>query len=196
MVAKDMIYILSAYLLGGFCTGYYLVLLKTGRDVRSQGSGGVGGRNVARVLGRWGFLLTVFGDALKGFAAIFLARYFSLSASAISLVLVAVIAGHIWPLPLQFRGGRGIATASGAYLAFNGNLTIWLLGITLILMVFRRGFSLSGLAAFLVLPLVAYTLKFPAHVVAGLAGSTVIILFAHRERLQKAFAKIQPQREI
>ena len=195
MTGKDIICILIAYLLGGICTGYYLVRLKARQDVREYGSGSVGARNVGRILGRSGFIVTLLGDGVKGVLAVALAKQFDISEPAVSLVLVAVIAGHIWPLPLQFRGGRGIATAVGAYLAYDPNLVLLLLGITVVLLVFRRGFMLSGLAAFLTLPLVALVLDMPAHTVAALAGSSIIILFAHRERIRKAFAQTLPQRE-
>ena len=195
MSGKEIICILMAYLLGGICTGYYLVRFKAKLDIREQGSGGVGARNVGRFLGKPGFIITFLGDALKGLAAVLLARKFEVSEPVVSLVLVAVIAGHIWPAPLQFRGGRGIATAIGAYLAYDPQLALVLLGTTGVLMVFRSGFILSGLGAFLLLPLVAYALKLPGHMIAGLAGAAVIILFAHRERLRKVFGEALSRRE-
>ena len=195
MTGKEIIGIIMAYLLGGICTGYYLVRLKLKQDIRDHGSGGVGARNVGRVLGKSGFVLTMLGDALKGGIAILLAREFDIAEPAVSLVLVAVIAGHIWPLPLHFRGGRGIATAIGSYLVYDFNLTLILLGLTLVLMAFRRGFILSGLAAFLLFPGIAYALELPAHTVAALTGSSVIILFAHRERIRQVFAEVHPPKE-
>jgi glycerol-3-phosphate acyltransferase PlsY len=196
MTFKDIICILIAYLLGGICTGYYLVRIKAGLDIRDEGSGGVGARNVGRVLGKSGFVLTLLGDLLKGMIPILLARRFEVAEPAVSLALVAVIAGHIWPFSLQFRGGRGIATAIGGYLAVDPYLALMLLVLTAVLMVFRRGFILSGLAAFLLLPFIAHALDFPHHAVAALAGSAAIILFAHRERLRKAFETGLNQREI
>jgi len=195
MTGKEIICIIMAYLLGGFCTGYYLVRFKAKLDIREQGSGGVGARNVGRILGRPGFVITLMGDALKGLAAVVLARRFEVAEPIVALVLVAVIAGHIWPASLQFHGGRGIATAVGAYLAYDPQLVLVLLCITGILMIFRSGFILSGLGAFLLLPLVAYALKQPGYVVAGLAGASVIILFAHRERLRRVFGEVLPRRE-
>jgi len=195
MTGKGIICVLIAYLLGGICTGYYLVRIKAKLDIRECGSGGVGARNVGRILGKPGFIITLLGDSLKGVVAVLLAWKFEVAAPAVSLVLVAVIAGHIWPLPLHFRGGRGIATAIGAYLAYSPDLALLLLGITVVLMVFRRGFILSGLAAFLLLPLVAYALEMPGHAVAALAGASGIILFAHRERICKAFAEAPSQKE-
>lgn len=195
MTGKDVLCILTAYLLGGLCTGYYLVRIRSKQDIRELGSGGVGARNVGRVLGRTGFVLTLLGDALKGVAAVWLARRFDASGPAVSLVLVAVIAGHVWPLPLHFRGGRGISTAIGAYLAYDPGLALLLLGLTALLMLFRRGFILSGLAAFLVLPVAAHMLSLPGHAVAALSGAAAVILFAHRERIRRAVTEALSHRE-
>jgi glycerol-3-phosphate acyltransferase PlsY len=184
-----------AYLLGGICAGYYLVRFKAGLDIRECGSGGVGARNVGRILGKPGFAFTLLGDSLKGVLALLLAGSFHVSDWATGLVVVAVIAGHVWPLVLQFRGGRGIATAVGAYLAYDPYIALLLLGITLVLMVFRRGFILSGLAAFLLLPLVVGVLDFPVHVILSLAGASAIILYAHRERIRTTLAEVLPAKE-
>ena len=188
MTGRDILCILMAYLIGGVCFGYYLVRIKVGIDIREFGSGGVGARNVGRVMGKSGFIATLLGDALKGMLAVLLARRFEVSPPAVSLAVVAVIAGHVWPLPLQFRGGRGISTAIGAYLAMDPFLAMVLLAITLVLMVFRRGFIISGLVAFLLLPPAAYAFDQSGHVVAALTASAAIILFAHRERIRQAFA--------
>lgn len=195
MTARDIICILIAYLLGGICTGYYLVRIKVHKDIREQGSGGVGARNVGRILGRSGFIITLLGDAFKGALALAFAREFNVSALAISWVFVAVIAGHVWPLPLQFRGGRGIATALGAYLVYDLSLILLLLGITLVMRVFRRGFIEGGLVAFLLVPLVAYILERPGHTVAAVTGASVVVLFAHREHLREIWNEARPQRE-
>lgn len=195
MAGRDIICILTAYLLGGICTGYYLVRIAAKIDIRDFGSGGVGARNVGRILGRPGFAVTLFGDALKGLLAVALARRFELAPPTVSLVLAAVIAGHIWPAALHFRGGRGIATAIGALLGYDPALALLLFAMTLVLMLFRRGFILSGLASFLLMPLVTCALKMPGHTSAALAGAGVIILFAHRERIRKAFAEGLPPKE-
>ena len=195
MISRDIICILIAYLLGGVCTGYYLVRIKAGVDIREQGSRGVGARNVGRMLGKTGIIITLLGDAVKGLLAVLLARKFWVAEEAVSLVLIAVIAGHIWPLFLQFRGGRGIATAIGSYLVYEPYFALILLILTSALLIFRKGFIISGLAAFLLLPLIALVLKFPFHNIGALAGSSVIILFAHRERIRKVFTEIMPQKE-
>ncbi len=195
MSGRDIICILIAYILGGICTGYYLVRLQKKIDVRDFGSGGVGARNTGRILGKPGFIITLACDLLKGLLAVSLARKFDLAPAVVSLVMVAVICGHIWPPQLQFRGGRGISTAIGALLAYDFELALVLLGLTIILMVFRRGFVLSGLGAFLLLPVVTYALHLPGHTTAALVGTSLIILFAHRERIRKAIAEGLPEKE-
>lgn len=186
MTREEIIGIAVAYLFGGICTGYFLVRFKAKLDIREHGSHGVGARNVGRVLGRGGFIVTLSGDALKGALAIIIARHFQFSEIAVSLVLVAVVVGHIWPLLLNFRGGRGIATAFGGYLALDVQLALWLLVSTIVLLALGRGVILSGLAAFALLPLIAFVLDLSGHIVAALAGCSVVILYAHRHHLRGA----------
>jgi glycerol-3-phosphate acyltransferase PlsY len=186
MTREEIIGIALAYLFGGICTGYFLVRFKAKLDIREHGSGGVGARNVGRVLGQSGFIVTLSGDALKGALAIIIGRHFEFSEIAVSLVLVAVVVGHIWPFLLNFRGGRGIATAFGGYLALDVQLALWVLVSTIVLLALGRGVILSGLAAFALLPLIAFVLDLSGHIVAALAGCSVVILYAHRLHLRRA----------
>ena len=115
-----IIFVAIAYLLGSIPFGYLLVkyLFTSGEDVRRIGSGGIGATNVTRRAGRSAGLITYFLDAAKGVAAVMLMRlvagddYFWIGAAAIS-----AIAGHIFPIFLGFRGGKGVATGVGVYLA-------------------------------------------------------------------------------
>lgn len=115
---RTLLLCLVCYLLGGFCAGYYWVRLRDGRDVRETGSGSTGARNVGRLLGRGAFLATVFLDAAKGALAIALAVWFGAGAWGTALALLAVVAGHVVPIQLQWRGGKGVATALGGLLAW------------------------------------------------------------------------------
>lgn len=101
-----------AYGLGCIPSGYLVVRLRTGRDVRRLGSGSTGGRNVARQLGaEWGLAVGIL-DMAKGALAAAVGR--AVGRRAMPAALVGVVAGHIWPATLAFRGGRGIAPAFGA----------------------------------------------------------------------------------
>ena len=102
---------LGAYALGCFTTGYYLVRMWTGQDLRELGSGNVGAKNVGRVLGKTGFFLTLLADFGKGAFTIWAARHFTTDPRAVAVAALAVVAGHIWPVQLLFRGGKGMATS-------------------------------------------------------------------------------------
>src|ERR1051326_4572526 len=119
----------GAYLLGCFATGYYLVRLRTGQDIRELGSGNVGATNVGRALGTRGFVLTFLGDAAKGALAVSLARLLPGPLWLADVAMIAVVAGHIWPIPLRGRGGKGGATTLGALAVLDVSLTLLLLAL-------------------------------------------------------------------
>src|SRR5262245_37550080 len=85
--------VVSAYLIGCFTTGYYLVRWRCGKDVRETGSGNAGARNVGRLLGSSGFLLTLFGDYAKGALAVWLPVYFTHNQRLAMLAVIAVVVG-------------------------------------------------------------------------------------------------------
>src|SRR5262245_16428862 len=124
-----MIAILLCYALGCLTTGYYLVWLRTGVDIRTLGSRSLGARNVGRALGATGFFMTLLGDIGKGVVAILLARYIGLAEAALPLALLAVVAGHIWPVQLGFQGGKGLATAAGALLIYDPASLLMIAGV-------------------------------------------------------------------
>ena len=115
-----ILFVLIAYFLGSIPFGFLLVkyVFTAGEDVRRVGSGGIGATNVTRLAGMKAGLLTYIFDVAKGFAAVVLMRqvepsdYFWIGAAA-----VAAIVGHILPVFLKFRGGKGVATGVGVYLA-------------------------------------------------------------------------------
>ena len=145
----------AAYLLGCFTTGYYLVRLKTGQDIREAGSGNVGAKNAGRILGWPGFLLTVLGDAGKGIFAVWAASHFTLDDRLVAGAMLAVTAGHIWPVQLRFRGGKGMATSLGALLAYDLHLTAAFVLLFIGSFAIVRKTVLPGLFAFACLPLVS-----------------------------------------
>ena len=185
---------LGAYLIGGFATGYYLVRLRTGQDIRELGSGSIGARNVGRVLGKTGFFLTLLGDFAKGALAILAARHYSSNDLFAAVALLFVVAGHIWPLLLGFRGGKGIATSLGALLVFDFQLALIYGGVFLLGLAIVRRTILPGLVAFLVLPAVNYWMHrnhFEATTFATLAA---LVIFAHRQNLLEEFPALALRR--
>jgi acyl-phosphate glycerol 3-phosphate acyltransferase len=111
--------VLIAYPIGCLATGYYLVLFVSGRDIRTVGSGGIGARNVGRVLGWWAALVTLLVDAGKGILAVILASLITSDRITPLAAMMAVTAGHIWPIQLGLGGGKGVATSLGGLLAWS-----------------------------------------------------------------------------
>jgi acyl phosphate:glycerol-3-phosphate acyltransferase len=126
-----------AYAIGCISLGYYLGR-RAGSDLRQTGSGSTGARNVARVVGRRAAMLALGFDVAKGAAAVGLADAASDSARVHGATAIAVVAGHIFPAQLRFRGGRGLATALGALAVLDWRLAAAGLAVALALAAILR----------------------------------------------------------
>jgi glycerol-3-phosphate acyltransferase PlsY len=178
---------LGCYVLGCFATGYYLVRWRLKLDVRQLGSGNVGARNVGRVLGAPGFLVTVAFDFAKGALAVGATRLFNDDGRLAGLAMLAVVLGHIWPIQLGFHGGKGVATTLGALAAYDYQLLL-AFGVMFVglFFIFQRT-TLSGLMAFVLVPLAAMFLE-PDNVKAVVTSLVAgLILLAHRKNLMEEF---------
>jgi glycerol-3-phosphate acyltransferase PlsY len=181
---QDLVAIIVAYLLGCIATAYYVVRLRTGQDIRQLGSGNVGGRNAGRVLGRFGFVIVAVGDALKGLLAVLFARYLGVGEWTMALVMLAVLAGHIWPAQLRFRGGKGAATFIGALAGYNLSIALLTAGVFVLLFVLLRSFTLAGLLALVLTPFGMLLLGRPRFEIVTVALPVLLVLFAHRENIR------------
>lgn len=185
---------LGAYVLGCFATGYYLVRALRGQDIRTLASGNIGARNAGRVLGPTGFLLTTLGDVLKGILAVWAAQKFFPDERMMSVALLGVVAGHIWPAQLRFQGGKGVATSIGALAVYDWRLLV------LYAVVFACGYLvahrtvLPGLFAFICVPGADYWLHSDGFRVFLLALLAVMILFAHRKNLMTEIPALHTRR--
>ena len=188
--------ILGAYALGCFATGYYLVRGRTGRDIRDLESGSSGARNVSRVLGKAGFVITFLGDFAKGALAVWAVRHFSGSELLAAVAMLCVVAGHIWPITLQFHGGKGAATSVGALLAYDPHLALAFVVCFLPGVVLLRRITLPGMAAYICLPAVSYWLHRNSVEATLLAVLAAEVIFAHRQNLLKEFPGLVARRSL
>jgi len=183
--------IVAGYALGCFSTAYYLFRFSTGQDIRSRGSGNAGARNIGRELGAPAFVVTFLIDGAKGFLAVALADYFQLGEANTILSMIAVVAGHVWPAQLGFRGGKGVATAIGALAGFDVKILIPLIIIfaiaSLVAKNLTENFTVAGLLAIAISPIAAAILHQSAAVTAGVLILAALIIFAHRENLREIF---------
>lgn len=195
MLAQTILACLGAYLLGCLSTGYYLVRWRCGLDIRMVGSGTTGAFNVARVLKMPGFAITLTGDVLKGWLALAFAAWLGLDLFARMLVMLAVVAGHDFPVQLRFRGGNGLATATGALLVLDPRLTLALavvFGLSLpVLVGLKTAFKLPvryytpSKVTVLATPVMALALGREWWLALGLAVIVVIILWTIRNNLRR-----------
>jgi glycerol-3-phosphate acyltransferase PlsY len=187
---------LAAYLLGCFTTGYYLVRWRTGQDIRDLGSGSVGGRNVGRLLGWKGFLATVMGDFAKGALAVWAARCFTTDNGLVVLAVPAVVAGHVWPAQLRFRGGKGMATSVGALMVYDYRLALVFVLLFATASVALRKTVLPSLFAMVCLPLAAMYLGRGPAVVLGVSVLAGLVLLAHRGNLATELSHFLESRNV
>jgi acyl phosphate:glycerol-3-phosphate acyltransferase len=181
---------LPAYLLGSIPFGYLIVRWQKGVDVRSTGSGATGATNVARSLGIMGFVATFILDAGKGFVAVLLAsRLTSGGPRWIAAASVAAILGHCFPVWLKFRGGKGVATGVGVFLALAPVQVALVLVIFVLVVAIWRYISLGSIIATAAFPLIVYAMKHPPlPIVLGAAGSALIIIGMHHANIRRLLA--------
>jgi glycerol-3-phosphate acyltransferase PlsY len=146
-----------AYLIGSVPFGYLIVRLSGGGDVRETGSGGTGATNVTRRAGRWAGLLTLLLDALKGTVVALLARRFLAAEFGVDWWVVgaalAAVVGHVFPVWLGFRGGKGVATGLGVFLGLAPLAVLCALPVFVVVVWLTRYVSLGSVTAALLLPL-------------------------------------------
>jgi acyl phosphate:glycerol-3-phosphate acyltransferase len=193
---KGICIALGAYVLGCFTTGYYLVRWRTGQDIRALGSGSTGARNASRILGSRGFVLTLLGDFVKGAFAVAAAHHFTKDDRLMTLSLLAVVAGHVWPLQLGFRGGKGIATSLGALSVYDYHLAAAFVILFGVAAGALRKSVLAGLLAFACLPLVSIYLGNEPPKVVGIAVLAGLVLIAHRRNLTEEVSHFIEHRNI
>ena len=186
--------LLAAYFLGAIPFGYLIVRFKEKTDVRRSGSGGTGATNVSRRAGKAAGLLTLLLDAAKGVAAVFLAHLvFAPGADAgmwVVLAGLAAMVGHIFPVWLGFRGGKGVATGLGVFLALTP-LGVACAGAVFIAVVWAtRYVSLGSMIAAAALPAWVWLLGAEAARTAGSRATIIaatlggaLIVFTHRANI-------------
>ncbi|HKB65768.1 MAG TPA: glycerol-3-phosphate 1-O-acyltransferase PlsY [Pyrinomonadaceae bacterium] len=205
---SPMVVLFLSYLLGSIPFGYLIVRATQGADVRDTGSGGTGATNVSRRAGKAAGVLTLLLDALKGAAAVAIAKgvlglpIFGEGALAgssnenaywwVASAAIAVIVGHIFPVWLRFHGGKGVATGVGVFLMLTP-VAVAVAGLIFVLVVWRtRYVSLGSILAAVAIPLfmllrnvlVQPVEAFMPIMCAAMAGA-MLIVFAHRENIRR-----------
>lgn len=189
MTFTPLAILVVAYFLGAIPFGYLIVQWTQGRDIRREGSGNIGATNVFRSASKLGGVLTLLLDAAKGYLAVALALRLLDDPSRAWAVAAAVaaIVGHIFPMFLRFRGGKGVAVGGGAYLALSPAAVLATLILFALIVALTRYVSLGSIVATAAYPLCAYWFGEPWSVILGGLAGAALIIAKHHANIRRLF---------
>lgn len=182
---ENIFLLIAAYLLGSISSAIIVCKIAGLPDPRATGSNNPGATNVLRIGGKKAALFTLFGDALKGFIPVLIARCLQVDNTMLALVLFSAFIGHLYPVFFRFQGGKGVATTIGGLLAFSWQLAAcWLvcwLGVAFL----TRYSSLSALIATFILPFSAWFFSYNEMTVLIFSLLSILLIYKHRANIKK-----------
>jgi glycerol-3-phosphate acyltransferase PlsY len=176
--------LVAAYLIGSIPFSY-IIARRRGVDVRAVGSGNVGATNVMRSVGRGAGLAAFVLDFVKGTAATLLALYVQRDGSLPALAAGAAVVGHMCPVWLRFRGGKGVATGAGALLPIAVVPTVAALAAFGVALAITRFVSIGSLVGCATLAILAFVLQGPSPAAFAATAIALLILWKHRGNLAR-----------
>jgi len=192
MISEIIFVVLGAYVIGSIPTGYIVVKLFTGQDIRTIGSGSTGATNVKRVMGKKWFFIVLLLDAFKGALSVVLAYFLTKSFANIGLlpVLAAVFAiiGHSKSVFLGFTGGKSVASGVGTLLALNWQAGLIIAVIWAIITWVSKYVSLGSIIALALAPVIMWLLNSPSAYVIYAFVAAVYVIYLHRENIKRLIA--------
>ena len=178
---------LISYLLGSVPFGYILVRVTKGADIRETGSGNIGATNVYRK-SRWAGVTTLLLDAGKGYLAVMIAAWISGDGAWTGIAALCAVIGHVFTVWLRFRGGKGVATGCGAFLAVAPLSVSAILVVFVLILAITRYISAASIVATALFPLFALLFGCPAAIVAWSAPGCLLIIAKHHQNIRRIIA--------
>ena len=176
--------LIIAYLLGAIPFGYIMVKRAHGTDIRSVGSGNIGATNVYRK-SRGSGIATLILDGAKGYVAVLVAAWLTDDIRWQAMAAVAAILGHMFTVFLSFKGGKGVATACGAYLALSPQAVGLTMVIFIAIAALTRYVSLASVVAAMAFPLLVYLWGEPNEILATAIIGAVLIVAKHHKNIHR-----------
>jgi len=190
-----LIWIISAfiasYIIGSFPTGYILVKLIKGEDIRETGSGSTGATNVKRVLGKKGFFTVMIIDTIKGFCPVIIAKYLEIKYGITSIHILpiiaafAVIIGHSKSIFLGFTGGKSVATTAGTIIALNLPIAVICIIFWSIVAYISKYISLASTLVMILMVILMILFKAPISYVTYCSIAAIYVIYLHRENIKR-----------
>ncbi len=178
-------FILLAYLLGSLPFAVIVSKIYGLDDPRSHGSGNPGATNVLRTGSKSAALFTLLGDAFKGWLAVWLAAHFAGDAFTVAGAGLAAFLGHVFPVFLKFRGGKGVATALGVLAGFHPILALTAMATWLIVALVTRYSSVAAIAAAVEAPFAAWIFSGSAELAIAAGLMSALLIWRHRGNIQR-----------
>ncbi|MBR1619853.1 glycerol-3-phosphate 1-O-acyltransferase PlsY [bacterium] len=192
MILEIMFVVLGAYVIGSIPTGYIVVKLFTGQDIRTIGSGSTGATNVKRVMGKKWFFIVLLLDAFKGALPVVLAYFLTKSFADVGvlpvLAAIFVIIGHSKSVFLGFTGGKSVASGVGTLLALNWQAGLIIAVIWAIITWVSKYVSLGSIIALALAPVIMWFLNSPPAYVIYAFVAAVYVIYLHRENIKRLIA--------
>ena len=189
MIVPPAALVLAAYLLGSISFAVLVVRSKTGRDIRAEGSGNAGATNVLRAHGKKLALLVALLDVAKGAAAVLLMRLVTADPRWAAAAGLAAVLGHVLPVFYSFRGGKGVATAVGAFAVLTPIALVVSLGVFVLIVAATRYVSLASVVSMALLPAIAGALfGAPRAIVTAAAATALVVIAKHLPNLKRLAA--------
>ena len=184
---NNLLWIVGAYLLGSIPTGLLLGKLY-GIDVRKEGSGNIGATNLYRTVGRKVGIMTLVGDCLKGLLPVVLAWKLGLLEPMQAWIGLAAFCGHVFSVFLLFKGGKGVATALGVFLALAPLAVLGALAVFVLLVAIWRYISLGSIAAAAVMPLIIWFMPHTQQLLIATALIAAVVIIKHHTNISRLIA--------
>ncbi len=182
---KEIILTLGAYLVGSVPTGLLLARAIGGVDIRTAGSGNIGATNVYRTMGRKVGVITLAGDCLKGLLPVVFAQKMGLPVEWIAVIGAAAFLGHVYTIFLGFKGGKGVATALGVFLAIAPLAVLCALAVFIIVILKWRYVSLASISAAAAMPVFIILLGKHPSVIAMTLMIAALVIYKHRDNIDR-----------
>jgi glycerol-3-phosphate acyltransferase PlsY len=179
------LWLVAAYLIGSIPFGVVVARVMGGSDPRSEGSGNIGATNVARTLGKKAGLITLGCDAAKGYLPALAAVSYLDTPWGPPMVGLAAFLGHLFPLYLKFKGGKGIATGAGVFLAVSPLVLFFAMVVFVATVWWSRFVGLGSVAAVIVLPVASILTGQPGPFIALALAICLLSVWKHRLNLRK-----------
>lgn len=189
---RAVLVVTLAYLIGSIPFGYLIVRVSGRGDVRETGSGGTGATNVSRRAGKAAGVLTLVLDALKGAFAVWIATRFG-NGWITTAAAIAVIVGHIFPIWLGFRGGKGVATAVGVFSVLAPFALLCAGAVFLILFLITRYVSLGSITAAAAIPIILSPNGLTSALFTCAVVVAALVIFAHRANIARLIKGTEPK---